>query len=270
MGRGITIQDTATSESVAVVNETFVKKFFRPGENPVGQYFGGGQHLHDYEIVGVVDDTVYQDVRWKDHLMYFVPLLQRTASTKTPIEDDDGMYVAAFVVKTSHPISNMEALTRQTLSGINPNLAVVKFQTFNQQISDQFVNDRMLARLTMLFGGLALLLAMIGLYGVSAYSVARRTAEIGIRMALGAERGNVTAMIMRSAVIEAGVGLALGVPIAWLGVRFVESQLYETKGLDASTLLIAVLILGFAAAMAGLIPARRAASIDPAKALRMD
>jgi macrolide transport system ATP-binding/permease protein len=272
MGRGITVQDTATSATIAVVNETFAKKFFRPGENPIGRYFGNTheQHLHDYQIVGVVADTVYQDVRWKDHLMFFTPLLQRPATDKTPIDQDEGMYVGAFVVKTAQPMPEAEIIARRTLSSINPNLAVVKFQTFDQQIADQFTQDRLLARLTMLFGALALLLATVGLYGVSAYTVARRTPEIGIRMALGAERGKVTAMILRGALIQAVIGLAIGVPIAWLCVRFVESQLYEVKGIDAAVLIGSVVTLVVASSLAGLIPARRAASIDPAKALRTE
>ena len=147
---------------------------------------------------------------------------------------------------------------------------MVKFQTFDQQIADQFTSDRMLARLTMLFGVLALLLATIGLYGVSAYAVARRSSEIGIRMALGAERKRVTAMILQGALMQAALGLAIGVPIAWLCVRFVESELYEVKGISVTVLLTSVLVLVIAASMAGLIPARRAASIDPARALRTD
>jgi predicted permease len=271
MGRGIGVQDTPASATVAVVNESFVKKFFNPGENPIGHYFGAGEHHpHDYEIVGVVQDTVYSDVRWKDHLMYFVPLLQRPASDKNPIENDEMLYVGAFVLETTHPINDMEALTRRTLSSINPNLAVVKFQTFDQQIADQFTDDRMLARLTMLFGVLALLLATLGLYGVSAYAVARRTSEIGIRMALGAERARVTAMIMRGAAIQAALGLAIGLPIAWLCMRFVKAQLYEVQGIDAGVLLASILTLALAASMAAFIPARRAASIDPAKALRTE
>jgi len=270
MGRGIGIQDTASSPTVAVVNETFRKKFFRPGENPIGHHFGGGDNTHDYEIVGVVDDTVYQDVRWKDHLMFFVPLLQRPASDKDPIEHDEGMYVGAFVLETTHPMPDMESVARRALSQINPNLAVVKFQTFAQQIADQFSDDRMLARLTMLFGALALILAMIGLYGVSAYTVARRTSEIGIRMALGAERGKVTAMILRGALSQSALGLAIGTPIAWLCVRFVNSQLYEVQGINGTVLLLSLLTLVAAASMAGLIPARRAASVDPARALRTE
>jgi len=271
MGRGIGIQDTATSPSVVVVNETFVKKWFKPGENPIGQHMGHGEkHMHDWEIVGVVEDTIYTDIRWKDHLMAFYPLSQRAATDTTPIEKDEGMYVGAFVLQTSRPMPDMEAVARRTLSEINPNLAVVRFQTFDAQIADQFTDDRLLARLTELFGVLALLLAMIGLYGVSAYSVARRTAEIGIRMALGAERAKVTAMILRGALIQAALGLAIGVPIAWLCVRFVESQLYEIKGIDAAVLVTSILTLVAAASTAGLIPARRAASIDPAKALRSE
>jgi macrolide transport system ATP-binding/permease protein len=271
IGRGIGVQDTATSATVAVVNESFVKKFFNPGENPIGHYFGQGEHsTHDYEIVGVVQDTVYQDVRWKDHLMYFVPLPQRPASDTGPIEKDEGMYVGAFVLKTAHPINNMEALARRTLSSINPSLAVVKFQTFDQQIADQFTDDRMLASLTMLFGVLALLLATLGLYGVSSYTVARRTSEIGIRMALGAERSNVAAMIMRGVAVQAAVGLAIGLPVAWLCVRFVQAQLYEVKKIDTAVLLASVLTLVVAASTAAFIPARRAASIDPARALRTE
>jgi predicted permease len=268
MGRGISIQDTATSATVAVVNETFVKKFFRPGENPIGHYFGGEGHTHDYQIVGVVEDTVYTDVRWKDHLMYFVPLLQRRPTIKTPIDADDGMYIGAFVLKTSHTMPDMEAVTRRALSQINPNLALVRFQTFDGQIADRFSDDRMLARLTVLFGALALLVASVGLYGVSAYSVARRTSEIGIRMALGAERATVTAMILRGAFIQTALGLAIGLPIALLCARFAQAQLYEVKGVDVTVLFGSVLILAIAASLAGLIPARRAASIDPAKALR--
>jgi ABC-type antimicrobial peptide transport system permease subunit len=164
----------------------------------------------------------------------------------------------------------MEALARRTLTGINPNLAVVKFQTFEEQIGDRFSEERMISRLTTLFGGLALLLATIGLYGVTAYTVAGRTSEIGIRMALGAERGSVVALIMRGAGLQILLGLAIGVPVALLCVRFVKAQLYEVTKADATVMAGAILTLAVAACVAGLIPARRAASIDPARALRME
>jgi macrolide transport system ATP-binding/permease protein len=271
MGRGIRPEDTASSRPVAVVNKAFVQKFFSPGENPIGQHFGGGlKSAGDWEIVGVVENTAYQDAAWKDHRMYFVPLPQRPPSDTDPIETDEDMYAGAIVLKTSRPVPEMEELARKTLAAINPNLSVVKFQTFEAQIADQFSEPRMLSRLTMLFGALALLLATLGLYGVTAYGVARRTSEIGIRMALGAERRGVTAMVMRSALAQAAVGLALGVPAAMMCVRIIASQLYEVKHVDWVVLAGAACTLLAAASLAGFIPARRAASIEPAQALRME
>jgi macrolide transport system ATP-binding/permease protein len=272
MGRGISSRDSSAAPTVAVVNEAFVKKFFN-GANPIGQHFGspGPDSTSDYEIVGVVEDTTYTTVRWKDHRMYFVPIMQRPARQKTPpIEKDESFYAGTMVVQTERPMPNMEVLARQTLAGINPNLTVIKFQTFDQQIADRFVDDRLIARLTMLFGVLALLLATVGLYGVTAYTVARRTSEIGIRMALGADRGGVVAAVLWSALFQTSLGLAIGVPVALLCVRFVQAQLYEIKGLDSTVLVASLLTLLFAATLAGLIPARRASSIDPARALRID
>lgn len=269
-GRGIGVQDTSAAPTVAVVNETFVKRFFGT-ENPLGRRIGqSSTTAGDYEIVGVVEDTVYQSVRWRDHAMVFIPIMQRPASEKGPIEGDLELYASVIVIQTERPMNDMEALARKTLAGINPNLAVVKFQTFQQQIADQFSEDRLLARLTTLFGGLALLLATIGLYGVTAYTVVRRTSEIGIRMALGADRAGVVAMILRGAMMQAVLGLAIGIPVALLCMRFVKSQLYEVTKIDAGLLVGALAALGFAACVAGLIPARRAASIDPVEALRTE
>lgn len=272
MGRFIGPQDTPTSLAVAVVNEEFVKKFFPKGENPIGRRFGkpGPHSSGDYEIVGVVKDTVYTSARWTNHRMYFPSLLQRPASDQSPIEDDNSLYAGAMVLETSAPINNMEQLARETLAQINPNLAVVKFQTFAEQIADRFNEDRLVARLTALFGALALLLATIGLYGVTAYSVAGRTSEIGIRMALGAERTSVVMMIMRGALGQTALGLAIGIPVALLCVRYVQAQLFEIKGLNLNVLADAVLALALASALAGLIPASRAASTDPAQTLRAE
>jgi macrolide transport system ATP-binding/permease protein len=271
-GRGIRIQDTVDAPHVAVVNKEFVRQMFNPGENPIGQHFGGdAKSSSDWEIVGVVEDTAYQRATWKDHMMYFVPTLQRPLSAEPDsIDHDENMYAGAIVLKTSRPVPEMEELARKTLVGINPNLSVVKFQTFSAQIGDQFSQPRLLSRLTTLFGALALLLATLGLYGVTAYGVARRTAEIGIRMALGAARIKVTAMVMRGAMMQALVGLALGVPTAMFCVRYVSSQLYEIKAVDDWVLAGAVLVLTLAATVAGWIPARRAASIDPVQALRVE
>lgn len=202
--------------------------------------------------------------------MYFVPTMQRSISSKVSIEKDESLYLGALVIETERPINNMEKLARATLAGINPNLTVMKFQTFEDQIADRFSADRMISRLSTLFGALALLLATVGLYGVTAYSVERRTPEIGIRMALGAERISVVGMVMRGAMIQITVGLAIGIPVALLSVRFVKSQLYEITSADFNVMAGAIVTLAFAAFVAGIIPARRAASIDPVRALRAE
>jgi predicted permease len=271
-GRVFTRQDSPGSLTVAVVNKTLVKDIFPAGTDPIGKHlgFGGPGNPLEFQIVGVVDDTTYTAVQWKDHRMVFFPMLQRPASNKGPIDQDTSLYAGAIVIETAHPMPDMEPFARQTLASINPNLALVKFQTFDQQIADRFTEDRMIARLTMLFGALALLLATIGLYGVTAYTVARQTSEIGIRMALGAQRLRVIAMVMRGAIIQTALGLAIGIPAAYFGARYIEAQLYDIKGVNPAILTFAIVTLIVAASLAGLIPARRAASIDPAKALRTE
>ena len=273
MGRGIGPRDLFGTQPVALVNQTFVKDYFRAGENPLGRRFGAPSPPNasaDFEIVGVVEDTVYTTIRWPDHRMYFLSISQRPPSDKDPIDEDLSLYAGALVLETQGPVNNMEELTRKTLADINPNLALVKFQTFDQQIADRFSHDRLLAQLTSLFAGLALLLATIGLYGVTAYTVARRTSEIGIRMALGARRRGVVAMVMRGAMSQTAIGLAIGVPAALLSVRFMESQLFEIKGVNVAVLLIAILALAVASLLAGMIPATGAASTEPARTLRAE
>jgi macrolide transport system ATP-binding/permease protein len=275
MGRGFTTRDTSTSPAVAVVNQSFVERFFKPGENPIGRRFGspGTQSSGDFEIVGVVEDTAYSSATWKNHHMYFIPMTQRIpeSARRRPIEQDTGLYAGAIVIQTDRLMDNMESIARQTLAAINPNLSVVKFQTFDEQIADRFTQDRMITRLMTLFSILALLLATLGLYGVTAYTVARRTSEIGIRMALGANRSSVVGMIMRGAMLQTALGLAaIGIPVAWFCVRYIESQLYESKGMSLAVLTIATLTLIAAAAAAGLIPAQRAASTNPSQALRTE
>jgi macrolide transport system ATP-binding/permease protein len=275
MGRGFTTRDTSISPAVAVVNQSFVKRFFKPGENPIGRRFGspGTQSPGDFEIVGVVEDTAYNSATWKDHHMYFIPMTQRIpeSARRRPIEQDTDLYAGAIVIQTDRPMDNMQSIARQTLAAINPNLSVVKFQTFDEQIADRFTQDRMITRLMTLFSILALLLASLGLYGVTAYTVARRTSEIGIRMALGANRSSVVGMIMRGAMLQTAIGLAvIGIPVAWFCVRYIESQLYESKGMSLAVLIIATLTLTAAAAVAGLIPAQRAASTNPSQALRTE
>ena len=269
MGRGIDVRDTSAAPAVAVVNQAFVKKFLG-GINPIGQRIGPPDSSGDFEIVGVVENTVYSDIRFKDTSMYFVPMMQRGPSEKGPIEEDESLYAGTMVIETAQPIEDMEKIAQTTLAGINPNLTVVLFQPFAEQIADMFTEQRLIARLTMLFSALALLLATIGLYGVTAYSVERRTQEIGIRMALGAERTGVIGIILRGALIQTMLGLAIGIPVALLCVKYVKSQLYEITSADAQVMTGAILALAVAACIAGIIPAQRAASIDPVRALRSE
>ena len=277
MGRGFTAQDTLNAPPVAVVNQEFVKLFFG-NRNPIGHRFGfsgPGQAGMDgaHEIVGVVEDTTYTSVYWKNHAMYFLPLTQLAGTANDPsfsIDKDQSMYAGALVIQTSRPIPGFEKIVGATLAGINPNLTIVKFQTFQQQIDDRFVSERLIARLTSLFGLLALLLAAIGLYGVTAYTVVRRTPEIGIRMALGAARSRVIGTVMRGAMLQTVAGLALGIPVAIFCVRYVKSQLYEITSVNVPVMTVAIGVLVLAAAIAGIIPARRAASIDPVRALRIE
>lgn len=167
-------------------------------------------------------------------------------------------------------MNDLERNVRRTLAAINPNLTVVKFETFQQQIADRFNDERVISRLTTLFGALALLLATIGLYGVTSYTVARRTAEIGLRIAVGAERLSVIAVVMRGAIMQIALGLAIGIPVALVSVRFIKAQLYEISSADPNVLLGAIATVTMAACVAGIIPARRAASIDPVQALRSE
>jgi macrolide transport system ATP-binding/permease protein len=277
MGRGFTSQDTLNAPPVAVVNQEFVKQFFGK-RNPIGHSFGNsgpGQAGMDgaHEIVGVVEDTTYTSVYWKNHAMYFLPLTQRAGSANDPndsFDKDQSMYAGALVIQTAYPVAGFEKIVGDTLASINPNLTVVKFQTFQQQIDDDFIQERLIARLTSLFGLLALLLAAIGLYGVTAYTVVRRTPEIGIRMALGAARSRVIGAVMRGAMLQAIAGLAIGIPVAIFCVRYVKSQLYEITSVNMSVMAIAIGVLVLAAAIAAIIPAQRAASIDPARALRIE
>ena len=242
-GRGITAQDTATSPGVALVNEAFVKKFLKHGEEPVGARFGtnGMKSTGDFTIVGVVRNVKWNDPREEVQAMYFRPLLQKAASD--PKGEERSFHTGTIMLKTRGPIAGLEALSRKTLTGINPNLPVMYYEAFDEQIALNFTQDRLIAELTLLFSGLALVLASVGLYGVTSYTVARRTSEIGIRMALGAARGNVVMMVLRGAVMQAVIGLVLGVPIAMACVWLLKSQLYEVAGHDLGVIGAAVLAL---------------------------
>jgi ABC-type antimicrobial peptide transport system permease subunit len=165
---------------------------------------------------------------------------------------------------------NLEAAVRQTLRDIDPNLTVLDMMTLSEQLDRNFNQDRLIARLTEIFGLLALVLACVGLYGVTAYSVARRTSEIGIRMALGADRMRVLRLVLRGAMLQLGLGLAVGIPVALAGGRLLSSQLYGVKTYDPVILTLAAAVLSACALAAGFVPAQRAASIEPMRALRTE
>jgi hypothetical protein len=259
---------------VAVVNQAFVKKFF-PHEDPIGHHFGndGQQFAGSYEIVGVVADAKYNDPRGEFRPMFFRPLTQRNPKFKDPSDitgENWSMYINSITVRfRSHP-QNVDALLRRTLANIDPNLTITDLKSLDYQVAGNFNQERLIARLTMLFGVLALILASVGLYGITAYSVARRTSEIGVRMALGANRRDVIGMVLRGAFSQVAIGLAIGIPVAVLGGRVIASQLYGVHGYDPLSLVLAAAVLSMAAAVAGFVPARRAASIEPMQALRSE
>jgi ABC-type antimicrobial peptide transport system permease subunit len=159
---------------------------------------------------------------------------------------------------------------RHALAQVNPDLAVIDFMSFAEQVKENFTQQAMIAKLTSLFGMLALVLASVGLYGVTAYSVERRTSEIGIRMALGADRINVLRLVLRGAFLQVGIGLAIGIPATILGGRAMAAQLFGVKPYDPNILLLTTFVLSFAALIAAVVPARRAATLDPMRALRTE
>jgi predicted permease len=273
-GRGITDQDTATSRMVAVVNQAFVKKFF-PKEDPIGRHFGNfdQKYAADYEIVGVVADAKYNNPRDDYRPMYFRPLTQYNRGFKESqmaVAEGRSLFPNSITVQFVGDAAALESAARRTLSNINPDLTMIDFKSLDYQVADNFNQERLVSRLTGLFGLLALVLASVGLYGITAYSVARRTSEIGLRMALGANRQNVLTLVLRRALLLVALGLALGVPVALLGGRLMRSQLYGVSTYDPLTLGGAILVLSLFAALAGFIPARRAARIEPMTALRIE
>jgi macrolide transport system ATP-binding/permease protein len=273
-GRGIEEQDTPTSRPVAVINETFANRYFRADEDPIGKHvgMGGAERGGDYEIVGIVEDAKYQDAYGPAYPTTFIALLQdipyKDASDTSMQTRSNHMRDIELLIQGS-PV-NLEATIRETLAKTDPNLIVLKVQSFAEQVSENFNQERLVARLTGLFGLLALVLASVGLYGVTAYGVAQRKGEIGIRMAMGAERGQVVSMVVRSAMTQVGLGLIVGIPVAVGGGRLLAHQLFGVTSYDPIVLGTAAGVLGISALVAGLVPATRAASIDPMEALRVE
>jgi predicted permease len=273
-GRGFTDQDTATTQKVAVINQAFAKKFF-PKEDPIGRHFGifDQKYSSSFEIVGIVADAKYNSPRDEMRTMYFRPLTQEMTGltdANAAQAEGRGLYINSVTLHFKQPPQDLDAMVRKTLANINPNLTVQDLRSLDDQVGGNFTQERLVARLTTLFGLLALVLASVGLYGITSYQVARRTSEIGLRMALGADRWHVVRMVMRGAFFQAGLGLVIGVPVAIFAARYMADQLYGVRSYDPLSLLVAVLVLLASATVAGFIPARRAAHVDPMTALRTE
>jgi putative ABC transport system permease protein len=270
-GRTISDQDTPSTRSVAVVNRFFEKRFFKD-EQAVGKHFSNRkEHPGIFEIVGVTEDTNYWGPTSKMRPMYFLAPGQ-SAHIDDPLYrvfEDSSQYLDAIEIKTRGEVSGLDVQLRRALSQINPDLAVVDFQSFATQVNTNFTQQAMIAKLTSLFGILALVLASIGLYGVTAYLVELRTSEIGIRMALGADRTRILRLILGSAFMQLAIGFAIGIPATIFGGRVMANKLFGVATNDPVVLVITAAVLIAAAFLAAIIPARRAAKTEPMLALRM-
>ncbi len=275
LGRPITDGDTAATRKVAVVNQAFATRFFK-GQNPIGQHFGMDKIKYSatFEIVGVSNDVRYMtyDYRKPVQPMFWLPEAQT-------VQYDDPAYVSGEI--WSHYLYNIviwapgnpagiEEHVHKALAGVDPNLVLYGVDPYPKVLSADFQREKMIATLTTLFGVLGLVLAAVGLYGVLAYTVERRTSEIGVRMALGADRGRVIRMVLGGAFWQVGVGLGVGIPAAIGAGRLMTAQLFDVKPWDPIMLTLAILLLGLAALLASWVPAWRAAGVEPMAALRTE
>jgi predicted permease len=275
-GRYFTEADNETAENVAIVNEAFVKRFFKNGEDPLDKHFGMDlpENASTYRIVGVIRDAKFAGwgLRRPAMPMFYVPLVQSVsyANDLMAKTEQRSHYIGGIMLVTSMPAGRLEPLLTQALAEVDPNLTMINVRTMQEQVEMTFDQERAVASLAGLFGVVALLLAAVGLYGVTAYTVAQRTREIGIRMALGAERTRVVQMVLRGAGRRVGLGLILGLPLAVGAGKLISNQLYGVASWDPPALGIATMALGVSAFIAAIIPASRAASISPMTALRME
>jgi predicted permease len=274
-GRSISEQDTAASRHVAVINEAFARKFFNR-ENPIGKHFGRSEigAARQYEIVGIAKDARYLTFNLEQPIgpFFFLPESQHDVFPKAEFTRGDVrshfLHEIVIVIKPGGnvPVSEL----RRALAAVDPNIPVNRIRTLREQVAAQFSQQRLIARLTSFFGILSLVLASIGLYGVTAYNAGRRVNEIGVRMALGANRGHVVALILRGAFALIVFGLLAGLPLTIAAGRFLGHQLYGMNPYDPLVTSVAVLALGLSALLASLIPAFRASSISPLQALRAE
>ena len=261
-GRTFTDQDTMGQPGVAVVNATFARKYFGDPQSALGHLLGHGHasdNKHDIQIVGVVGDAKHVGVRGEIRRTIYSPFFQ----------DQKPGYLQYYVRTAQNPEAT-ESSIRSAMQNLDSKLVLDTMRTMDEQISDNLMNDRLTTLLAVVFASLATLLAAIGLYGVLAYTTAQRTREIGIRMAMGAQRISVVRMVLMDVLWLAGLSIALTIPLALLFARMVRSQLYGISSFDPVTLAASTLLVAAVALLAALLPARRAASIEPMKALRTE
>jgi predicted permease len=275
-GRMFTQADNETSAPVALVNEAFVKRFFKSEEDPLDQHFGLDmpENASTFRIVGIVRDAKFAG--WgldrPARPMFFVPLAQNVdyASDLMKRIERQSHFIGGLMLVTAIAPGALEPVLTKTLAEVDPNVTITSVRTMPQQVARSFDQERAVASLAGLFGIVALLLAAVGLYGVTAYTVARRTNEIGIRMALGAGRANVIELVLRGAFQRVIVGLLVGVPLAVGAGRLISAQLYGVSFWDPFALTVAAGALAVSAFVAAMIPAGRAAAISPMRALRTE
>jgi predicted permease len=255
-GRDIAESDTQDTQHVALVNETFVKKYLA-NTNPLGHFLGGGNYR--FNIVGVVRDSKYESVDEKPMPMAYFAEMQSPAIGPMNIE-----------VRVRGDAISILPEIRKTVASLYPNVPLEKPMTQQQQFDESYAKQRMFAAMGGFFGVLAALLVATGLYGTHSFRVSRRTTEIGVRMALGASRAQVLAMVMRESLWVLIAGLAVGIPHTLLAVRPLKSMLYQMSPLDPLSFVLAVAAMIVVSSCAVLIPARRAASTEPMQALRAE
>lgn len=273
-GRGISRDDTATSQHVAVINEAFARKFFKH-QDPVGKYFAqiGMGTSHQYEIVGIAQDARYFDDFAKPvGAMFFLPEAQHDSLPNTPstVAQPGSHFLHDIVIVTRQGASVSSPQIYKAIASVDPNLPIISIQPLKTQVAGNFRQQRIIAQLTSFFGVLSLILASIGLYGVTAYNAGRRINEMGVRLALGATPSQVGALVVRGAFALVGIGLIVGFPLALVAGRFLGSQLYGLNPYDPAVIALAVLTLGISALLASFIPALRASRISPSQALRAE
>jgi len=268
-GRIFDERDTPTSAHVAVVNDAFVQKYLA-GTNPIGRRFGigGDRRRGDLEIVGVVENAKYDSPRDRDEAMAFMPLLQPARPHADDPDGGESQFARAIEVRAASDPAAVAAGVRQALAAIDPDLAVLRLDTMTADVDRALARENVVAVLASSFGVLALVVTCVGLYGLTAYRVERRTREIGIRVALGARRGTMMAMVVRGVLLHGAVGLAIGIPAALLAIRAIASVLYGVSPADPRDAALAGAVLLVCMAVAGYPPARRASRVDPIDALR--